>query len=312
MKRVAIALLLLLAACATPAPTQLAQVVAPTAQVTACVTVGPSSAGIIQECIAAYVTNTPTATATATNTATPTPTPTLAPTATLTPTNAVQLVPWHAPGSHLDPITHRPLNIHEHGAPPPQWVLDSGHTPFIQTRESHVGYKGMYAPSDKGSKGVESYLITHILSTVAAASHGDHDFQLWVKTPGTGAVSYWAGLLDFGTPPITRTVDTGERPIILSKPGTMCQTWYQAPGRLVFDMGWTICGEYQTIQGVTLGGNGSYRSADWVIYVSRLSEFPGGDPDLAKFCTDDGFGHCRLSWLVTGAQYDQTGVVPIN
>jgi hypothetical protein len=47
---------------------------------------------------------------------------------------------WHAPTTH------------EHGDAPPQWVLRSPVKPFTQTRESHVGYKGVYA-KDGGGRG---------------------------------------------------------------------------------------------------------------------------------------------------------------
>lgn len=51
---------------------------------------------------------------------------------------------WHPPGSHDG------LNVHEHGAAPPDWVLTSGHAPFTQTREGHTGYKGVAATSANG------------------------------------------------------------------------------------------------------------------------------------------------------------------
>jgi hypothetical protein len=322
---------LVFAACSAPGPTpqRQAQLVQASQAATACSTVGPSSAGIIVECIVGYLTNTPTATATdtPTATATATATPTAAATATATAvaitatpivSNVVQLVPWHPPGAHLDPVTHRPLTPHEHGDAPPAWVLAGAHQPFTQYRESHVGYKGAYAPNDKGSKGVESYLITHVLSTVAARLHGDHDFQLWIRTPGTGTVSYFSGLLDFGTPPIFRLTDTGERPIILAKGDegattTDCETWYARPGSNIFDLGWTICNRYSKFNGTVLGGNGIYRGMDWTIYTDRFSEFAGADPALVNYCSDDGFGHCRFQWLVIGHEYPGIDVVvPIN
>jgi len=262
-----------------------------------CTQVGVTLAGnTLWECPPAAATPTPSATASSTATAT------VAPTATVTPTVGLSLG-WHAPGSHDG------LNVHEHGDAPPAWVLASANQPFTQVREFHTGYKGTYA-TDRDGKGVESYLITHILETVAARSHGDHDYQLWVKTPGTGAVSYWAGSLDFGAPPPLRITDTGERPIILSLNDGPCSTWYSRPGSNVFDMGWTICGRYQNFAGVTLGGNGSYRGMDWTLYTSR-PQFATADPGLAAFCTP-AFGQCRLAFLVTGHQYPAAGVVPIN
>jgi len=318
MKRLLAALLVLLAACAAPAPTPVRQVALATQAVTACPQVGTTAAGNpLLECITSYLTDTPTPTATATATNTPTPTATataLPPSATPTMTNVVQLVGWHAPGTHLDPISHLPLPIHEHGDAPPAWTARASCVPFSQTREGHVFYKGMTA-SDKGGKGVQSYLITHIASTVAARAHGDHDYMAFFLTPGSGVVSCVQGLLDFGSPPpqITATVDPGIRPIILSKndgnaPFAQCETWYSAPGRLVFDLGWTICNRWTNFAGVVLGGNGAHRGADWHVYVDRFSEWPGMDPGLAAYAVDDGFGHLRLDFVRNDVTYPADGV----
>jgi len=320
-----LALLILLAACASPTQsitveerqaTAAAVVrlqtseVQPTQVVTQpCVSIGTFNNSVIQGCALSYLTDTPTATATSTQTPSPTPT------ATAAPTKPVALIPWHAPGTHLDPITHLPLPVHEHGDAPPDWTARATCVPFSQTREGHVFYKGMTA-SDKGGKGVESYLITHIGSTVSARAHGDHDYMAFFLTPGTGVVSCLQGLLDFGSPPplITTTVDPGTRPIILSKSESgvagfsSCETWYGSPGRLVFDLGWTICNRWQTFGGVVLGGNGAHRGADWHVYVERFSEWPGMDPGLAAFAVDDGFGHKRLDFVRNDVAFPADGV----
>ena len=128
-----------------------------------------------------------------------------------TPTAGVSLG-WHSPGSHNG------LNNHEHGDAPPAWVLASAWQPFTQTRESHTGYKGVY---DSSPGGAESYLIGHILSTEAARSHGDHDYQFWLRDPQSGQVFYWEGVMCFAQPCTSptpeRTSDTGERPIVLGE-----------------------------------------------------------------------------------------------
>lgn len=205
---------------------------------------------------------------------------------------------YHEPGSHDG------LNGHEHGDAPPQWVLDSGNAPFTQDRESHTGYKGVYAVSPTG---VESYLITHIVSTQMARNHGDHDYQFWVRDPETGQVDYIAGVLDFGNPPPLRTSDTGERPIILSVGDGNCETWYTRPGSAVFDLGWTICGRYQSFDGTVLGGEGTFRTMDWVIPCSRL---PAGHV-LRDNCRSE-FGVQRISWIVNSKDYSHPAVEPVN
>lgn len=325
MKKLVTVLLLLLAACSpNPAPTRLAQVVAPTQVVRVCGTDVPLHASTINECWDATPTPLPTDTPTPTETVTVTPTDTASPTptATSTPaptaTSAVVVVPWHAPGTHLDPITHLPLPVHEHGDAPPAWTAGATCVPFSQFREGHTFYKGMTA-SDKGGKGVESYIIIHVATTVAARAHGDHDYMVFFKTPGTNFVSCLQGLLDFGSPPpqITATADPGLRPIILSKndghtPFSDCETWYSAPGRLVFDLGWTVCNRWTRLDGSADGGNGAHRGADWHVYVNRFSEWPGMDPALANFAIDDGFGNKRLDFVRNDVSFPANGVTGPN
>ncbi len=229
-----------------------------------------------------------------TATATSTPVP---PTATATmvmPSPSPAPSGWHAPTTH------------EHGdGPPPAWVVNSGHAPFTQSRESHVGYKGVYATSPAGA---ESYLITHVLSTVAARSHGDHDYQLWLRAPSTGEVLYYAGVLDFGNPPPLRTADTGERPIILSVGDGGCETWYGSDlGRLIFDLGWTICDRYQSFDGTVLGGVGAFRSVDWIVPCDRLPAVTS----LRQYCATE-FGVSRLAFIVSSRDYTVPGLVPLN
>lgn len=213
-------------------------------------------------------------------------------------------------GTHPSTGWHPPVHAasgcyfqHEHGDAPPSWITSA----FTQNRESHVGYKGVLKSM---SNGVESYLITHILSTISARSHGDHDYELWIKDP-SGGQSHWAGQLDFGSPPPLRTSDTGERPIIQSIGDGGCETWYSRPGAAVVDLGWTICGRYQNFAGVTLGGNGTFRGTDWVIYPDRLATFPGAASTLAQYAVTE-FNVARFFFIDTGHQFPSTGVVPIN
>lgn len=201
---------------------------------------------------------------------------------------------WHTPTTH------------EHGDPPPAWAVGA----FTQARESHAGYKGTYA---RMANGVESYLITHILSTAAARSHGDHDYQLWMRDP-TGGVSFWQGVLDFGTPPALRTSDDGTRPVILSVGDGGCETWYSRAGVNVMDVGWTICDRYEAFSGAVLAGRGLFRGMDWTVPANRLGA-PGYDgvvaPTLAPFCVVE-FGVCRFSFIVSGHENPGPNVVPVN
>lgn len=234
---------------------------------------------------------------------------TLVPTATATLTPAATATPsGHALGWH-------PATTHEHGDAPPSWVTSHAQQPFTQTREGHTGYKGVLA-SDVGGKGVTSYLIAHILSSEAARSHGDHDYQIWTRHP-SGNILASQGLLDFSSNPnqitapiIERTTDTGERPIALAErsPSDGCETWYSRVNSLPFDLGWTICDRYQKFDGTVLGGVGAFRTMDWVIVADRL---PAGHP-LRANCTVE-FNVCRHSFLVSNRDYwGSAPLVPVN
>lgn len=242
---------------------------------------------------------------------------TLTMTATTTPT--VAATHTHTPGPVTDPPGWHAPTTHEHGESPQQWVLDSPQQPFTQTRESHTGYKGMRATAVDNAA-VQSYIITHILTAESARSHGDHDYQLWVRD-STGAVSYWEGVLPFGqdanvpsSPIFKSKADNGQRPIALAERNATdgCETWYSRPGRLVFDLGWTVCDRYQKFDGTILNGEGKFRSADWFIYPERLTR-PGGhvEPTLARECRVQ-YGSCRIGFIRTGHDNPGPQVVPIN
>ena len=232
---------------------------------------------------------------------TPTPTP-VPPTPTSPPAPSSG---FHAPGAHDG------LNVHEHGDPPPDWVLNSGNPPFTQSRESHTGYKGVY---DVSPGGAESYLIAHILTTEGARSHGDHDYQLWLRDPDTGQVTYQAGVHCYANPCTApteeKTVDDGERPIVLGERSASdgCETWYSQPGGILADIGWTMCQRYQAFDGTVLGGDGSFRTIDWVVPCNRLSSSSG----LLDECRTE-FNVSRLSFLVNSREYEVgVNVGPIN
>jgi hypothetical protein len=199
---------------------------------------------------------------------------------------------------------------HEHGDAPPAWVLNSNTPkPFTQTRESHTGYKGVFA---RHSSGTESYWIAHILSTAMARSHGDHDYQLWLKTTD-GAVYYWDGLLCFAEPcagqPPLRTSDTGERPIILAQGDNGCETWYGRAETGVIDVEWVICGRNAHFDTSRFTGVGTHRTMGWIFYTDR---FTGAVREsIARDCVVQ-FGFCRIQFLVSGREYPNQGVVVPN
>lgn len=246
---------------------------------------------------------------------TPTPTATPVPTATATATPVPTATPvvsgWHAPGAHSG------LGVHEHGDAPPAWVLASAWQPFTQSRESHVGYKGAYATTPAAGGGtIESYFIGHILSTAGARSHGDHDYQLWIREPN-GAVSYWEGVLCFADPctaPIpthakrSSNPDPGFRPIILGVDATSlaqgfseCETWYGKAQ--AFDVGWTICGLIDRLDGPGQG-DGTFRTVDWIAFPDRLDgpQARFVSPTLASRCVV-AYGVCRFTFLVSSRDY---------
>ena len=216
------------------------------------------------------------------------------------PTSLHPTTGWHAP-VHSSGCYFQ----HEHGDQPPSWVASA----FTQNRESHVGYKGTTASM---SNGVQSYFIAHILTTASARSHGDHDFQLWIKDPSNG-ISFWQGVMDFGSPPPLRTADDSQRPIVLSQGDGGCETWYSRPGTAIMDVGWVVCGRYDSFAGQILGGIGTTRRGDWVIPHGRLSNpnFPGAAPTLAQYALTE-YGVQRFTFLQDTKNFPNTGVVPIN
>jgi hypothetical protein len=117
--RIALLLFMLVAACASPAPSQLAQVVQPTQAITQpCVTIGTYRDSVIQGCSVTYLTDTPTATQTETGTPTGTGTATAsntpAPTNTATnaaPTSTSTAIPGSPTPSPIPAATDTPAPV---------------------------------------------------------------------------------------------------------------------------------------------------------------------------------------------------------
>jgi hypothetical protein len=249
--------------------------------------------------------------------ATSTPEPSATPTATPTP---------HAHPTEIPATVGKcgePMNVwhsnkwgscftgHEHGDAPPQWVTQhalAGNSPmpFSQTRESHTGYKGAFA---KHASGAESYFIAHILSNQMARSHGDHDYQLWLRT-SDGQIFYWDGLLCFARPceaqPPLRTRDTGERPIILAQNDSGCETWYQNG---LIDVEWIICGRIEHFNASITSGVGTHRTVGWFFYPTRFS---GAVREAMQRDCRVGFGICRLQFRFDAREYPREGIVNPN
>jgi|GEM_PF-4657276 len=134
----------------------------------------------------------PTATPTPTRTSTPRPTPT-------TPHHHGDEADlyWHPPGAHGD----RPA--HEHGDPPPQWLLAAGIRPsFVHVGgtpgENHAYYKHTAFKGWAGRfNGQDWYGIFHLDFNPAGHVSRFHSYQLWVRD-ASGAISAISGWLDFG------------------------------------------------------------------------------------------------------------------
>lgn len=254
------------------------------------------------------------------------------PTATNTPEPTPTDTPTEEPSAFFDawhgPLAHDGLNVHEHGHEPPAWVMTSGFAPtFPEGLEAHQGFKFVCESMDNG---VQSCLMVHILAT-GADTDGDgfsdtgarsvpvHSFQLWIMEPN-GAISYWAesntsgNAIVMGTdgnPAPLRTSDTGERPIILSVNDGACETWYSKPGAAVMDLGWTICGRHTSFDGTVRGGDGTFRTADWVIPANRLGDYGAVQlsPTLADQCEVQ-FGVCRFTFVSNSVDFGNAE--PVN
>ena len=182
-------------------------------------------------------------------TATPTVQPPPAATATATPgqppSGDMVDMYWHPPMAHGD----RPR--HEHGDPPPTWLLDemgagevgevmlfthAGGTPGENVASyKHTAFKGWAGRFN----GVDWYGVFHLDFQPNGRTSRFHSYQLWMRD-ATGAVSHFNGWLDFGEgnstgPQVVPLCgsDTGVRPVMTpTQPGcpVRFESWYARAG----------------------------------------------------------------------------------
>lgn len=174
---------------------------------------------------------------------TATPTKPAQPTAASTPMPSGDMIDmlWHPPMAHGD----RPR--HEHGDPPPAWLLDYlgasevGEAILFQHRANtpgetmpywkHTAFKGW----ETTFNGQACYGVFHLDFNPGGHASRFHSYQLWCRD-NTGAVSAISGWMDFGTggstgPQVVETCgqDSGVRPIMLvSQAGcpVRFENWY--------------------------------------------------------------------------------------
>jgi hypothetical protein len=180
---------------------------------------------------------------------------------------------WHIPGAHGD----RPA--HEHGDPPPQWLLAAGIRPSFThvagtPGENHAYYKHTAFKGWGGNfNGQDWYGVFHLDFNPAGHASRFHSYQLWVKD-ASGAISAISGWLDFGIDDSTGPQlvpqcggDDSVRPI-MNPPSVGCplsfESWYARPG-----------------------GNGSW-APDFGFNVNP-NYYVGGDPTNPPTWTDTGY-----------------------
>lgn len=159
---------------------------------------------------------------------------------------------WHPP------IVNGCETGHEHGDPPPQWVLDAGYTVTFhghfntspaENTAKHAAMKGFATTLN----GVDIYLRFHAASNVLDRSARYHSYELWARDP-QGGVSHWQGWYNVGDPVAERVPrrpgpEPTQRPLMLVvdqaawDAGIRCEQWYTAPAQPAWswDFGWTIC-----------------------------------------------------------------------
>jgi hypothetical protein len=194
----------------------------------------------------------PTATAEPAATNTPEPTATATTPPTDTQLGAVNLCgegthDWHPP------VVDGCNTTHEHGAAPPQWVLDSAFPVHFDHTANTPGENAIKHRFFKGYAerftGIDIYLVFHGDFTPNGWQSRFHSYQFWARD-ATGAVSHMRGWADFGTgnntgPQFVAGNDScgmndDVRPIIVvNTPGceTRYESWYASAGG---SGGWSI------------------------------------------------------------------------
>jgi hypothetical protein len=197
----------------------------------------------------------------------PTTEPTAAPTEPTTPPADDE--PDHAHGDHASgavgvcgepmdtwhpPVVDGCATGHEHGDPPPDWIMDAGYevkfhshanTSPAENTAKHAAMKGFATTLDN----VDIYFRVHASSNVLDRSARYHSYEVWARDP-SGNVSRWQGWYDTGDPVtdrIPRGEDPGRRPVMLVVDqnawdrGIRCEQWYAKTAKWSWDFGWTIC-----------------------------------------------------------------------
>ena len=246
-------------------------------------------------------------TATVEPTATDVP-PTATATATETPIPSEFFDQWHTPQAHDG------LNVHEHGHAPPQWVMDSPWpASFPSGPEAHQGFKGFYDPDGKDVDGDgagdfgESYILGHIISSDAAHHVNCHSVKVWIKDTGDG-VSYAEGINCFGGPDLVTQHPRPDTGHIFSLDDGGCESWYGDADWIAFD-GWTICNRMADFEGNNLGGTGTFRTFEWIIYDFALDadEWIQVSPTLANDLGGP-FSPPSIRFRVDSVEFDPAGL----
>jgi hypothetical protein len=181
---------------------------------------------------------------------------------------------WHEPG-----LAHGDRPAHEHGDPPPAWLVAAGIRPsFMHVAMTpnenmpywkHTGFKGWAGRFN----GVDWYGVFHLDFNPGGHVSRFHSYQIWFRDP-TGAISHMHGWMDFGvgnsTGPQLVTLcgtDTDVRPV-MTPTQVGCpirfESWY-----------------------ARAGGNGDW-APDFGFNINP-NYYAGGDPTNPTTWTDTGY-----------------------
>lgn len=157
---------------------------------------------------------------------------------------------WHPP------VVDGCATGHEHGDPPPQWILDAGYTVsfhghFNTSPTEHTSKHAAMKGFKSDIKGVELYFRVHAASNPLDRMARYHSYEIWARDP-QGGVSHWQGWYNTGDPVRDRFVrrqgvETDTRPAMLVvdqtswDQGVRCEQWYATTAEWSWDFGWTIC-----------------------------------------------------------------------